>query len=74
MLDRKGGWWVLILRGILLFCLIATQVLHSTGQGERATQLADTVADERLRIFSLFSAKDMRRFLALMRESTLSTM
>ena len=47
--------------------LLLHTVLHKTGQYKRATEVADLVASEGLKIYTLFSKEDMRRLLEAVR-------
>ncbi|NXU32949.1 NU107 protein, partial [Thalassarche chlororhynchos] len=64
---------MILLRKLCLpmMCFLLHTVLHSTGQYQECLRLADTVASERHKLYTVFSKEELRKLLQKLRESSL---
>eukprot|EP00076_Gallus_gallus_P008609 XP_004937619.1 nuclear pore complex protein Nup107 isoform X1 [Gallus gallus] len=71
--DPERTHQMILLRKLCLpmMCFLLHTVLHSTGQYQECLRLADMVASERHKLYSVFSKEELRKFLQKLRESSL---
>ncbi|NXP96909.1 NU107 protein, partial [Horornis vulcanius] len=64
---------MILLRKLCLpmMCFLLHTVLHSTGQHQECLRLADMVASERHKLYTVFSKEELRKLLQKLRESSL---
>ncbi|XP_048789551.1 nuclear pore complex protein Nup107 isoform X2 [Lagopus muta] len=71
--DPERTHQMILLRKLCLpmMCFLLHTVLHSTGQYQECLRLADMVASERHKLYTVFSKEELRKFLQKLRESSL---
>ncbi|NXA33693.1 NU107 protein, partial [Eudromia elegans] len=71
--DPERTHQMILLRKLCLpmMCFLLHTVLHSTGQYQECLRLADTVASERHKLYTVFSKEELRKLLQKLRESSL---
>ncbi|KGL82140.1 Nuclear pore complex protein Nup107, partial [Tinamus guttatus] len=71
--DPERTHQMTLLRKLCLpmMCFLLHTVLHSTGQYQECLRLADTVASERHKLYTVFSKEELRKLLQKLRESSL---
>ncbi|XP_076188614.1 nuclear pore complex protein Nup107 isoform X2 [Aptenodytes patagonicus] len=71
--DPERTHQMILLRKLCLpmMCFLLHTVLHSTGQYQECLRLADMVASERHKLYTVFSKEELRRLLQKLRESSL---
>uniref|UniRef100_A0A8C3KJG0 Nuclear pore complex protein n=1 Tax=Calidris pygmaea TaxID=425635 RepID=A0A8C3KJG0_9CHAR len=71
--DPERTHQMILLRKLCLpmMCFLLHTVLHSTGQYQECLRLADMVASERHKLYTVFSKEELRKLLQKLRESSL---
>ncbi|RMC09979.1 hypothetical protein DUI87_12769 [Hirundo rustica rustica] len=71
--DPERTHQMILLRKLCLpmMCFLLHTVLHSTGQHQECLRLADMVASERHKLYTVFSKEELRKLLQKLRESSL---
>nr|XP_038039752.1 LOW QUALITY PROTEIN: nuclear pore complex protein Nup107 [Anas platyrhynchos] len=71
--DPERTHQMILLRKLCLpmMCFLLHTVLHSTGQYQECLRLADMVASERHKLYTVFSKEELKKLLQKLRESSL---
>ncbi|KAJ7405684.1 hypothetical protein WISP_137834 [Willisornis vidua] len=71
--DPERTHQMILLRKLCLpmMCFLLHTVLHSAGQYQECLRLADMVASERHKLYTVFSKEELRKLLQKLRESSL---
>ncbi|KFO70099.1 Nuclear pore complex protein Nup107, partial [Cuculus canorus] len=71
--DPERTHQMILLRKLCLpmMCFLLHTVLHSTGQYQECLRLADMVASERHKLYTVFSKEELQKLLQKLRESSL---
>ncbi|KAM6301933.1 nuclear pore complex protein Nup107 isoform 2-T2 [Podargus strigoides] len=71
--DPERTHQMILLRKLCLpvMCFLLHTVLHSTGQYQECLRLADMVASERHKLYTVFSKEELQKLLQNLRESSL---
>lgn len=71
--DPERTHQMLTLRKLCLpvMCFLLHRVLHSTGQYQEDLRLADLIASDRHKLYTVFSKEELRKLLQKLRESSL---